>query len=629
MSLGIERAGFDIVLGVDYDGYHVAAHERNFPYGRSICSVVEELHADGIFKLLDPSIREIDLIFGGPPCQGFSNMGLRDAQDPRNSLIFHFARIIREIRPKAFVMENVTGLNMGATSALFETFIKETSADFNVTLPVRVLNAMDFGVPQARKRLFVLGIRKDVGQAASYPGFPSTTPPTVLEAIGDLPRVELYDDLFSSDSAPSSGFDENSLSEYARRARGLEPIPNDFGHERIWDSSLISGCMRTRHTPEAIRLYASTEQGSVVPGHKLPRLKSSGHCPTLRAGANSERGSHTAPRPVHPLHARVITAREAARLHGYPDWFSFYPSKLHAYRQIGNSVCPPVAHAVGLQIMQSLGLDPSELVRRQISLGNSFELPANSPSQHSRIPVRVEYPKIINYLWERAFDPKTRTLLKPHFDADDIRAAICATGANLPRVRPERFLYEASQQRAIRDILSAPLSLGYSIAIAEKDTGRGLFQPAHLPNSLGRAKAITIKSGDLKSATFLSTDQKSLDSDGALVQLIEQPVFASKLSDGQWLRLRIARDLLGEPSTRPMRATLETEGEKPSALSVEVYESPSVTHEQVMKFLKNAETKQMLILMKLTKNHFAGCYVELVSDFVVERFKRVFCVNNN
>ena len=626
MSLGMERAGFDVVLGVDYDGYHAAAHERNFPYGRSLCGSVYELDNKQIAQLLPKGVSEIDLIFGGPPCQGFSNMGLRDTQDPRNSLIFHFARLIKSIRPKAFVMENVPGLNMGATTALFDAFLGEASTDYNVTLPVRVLNAIDFGVPQARRRLFVLGVRKDLGSSISYPTQCEERSPTVIEAIGDLPEIELHDALFKSDLAPDGIPPQDTLSDYARRARGLLLTPNDFGHERLWDRSFISGWLRTRHTPEAAKLYRSTAPGSVVPGHKLPRLSSVGHCPTLRAGANSEHGSHTAPRPIHPLQPRVITAREAARLHGYPDWFSFYPSKLHAYRQIGNSVCPPVAHAVGLEVMKAIGVDPSKLERKKIELHNDFVLPANSPTQHSRIPVKVEYPKIINYLWQNAFDEKTGQIIKPHFDADDIRDAIAAANANLPRVRPERFLYEASQQRAIRDILAQPLSKGYSVVIIDKDTGKGAFQRASLSGSLGLAKAVAIKSSDLKSAVALPVTKTNLDSPRHLADLIEQSSFASDLSRGLWSRVLFKRDLLGDPIQHPMSVTLEIAGANSSVIPVVLFEAPSVSYDQILKSFRKESAKEALIIMKLTKSHFAGCYVTLEDESVTEQFRKVFCV---
>src|SRR5438874_1921453 len=109
MSLGFEQAGFDVVLGVDVDGHHVAVRERNFPQGASLCKSVIDLNADIVYETIGGK-REIDLVFGGPPCQGFSNMGLRDLEDPRNSLVGHFVRLVSELQPRAFVMENVPGM---------------------------------------------------------------------------------------------------------------------------------------------------------------------------------------------------------------------------------------------------------------------------------------------------------------------------------------------------------------------------------------------------------------------------------------------------------------------------------------------------------------------------------------
>ena len=167
MSLGFEQAGFDIALGVDYDGHHAATHERNFPYGKSICTSVVELDGDKIREVMQFK-GDLDLVFGGPPCQGFSNMGLRDVRDPRNSLVDHYVRLVLELRPKAFVMENVPGMLAGATAAVLAKAIGTFEANgYRITKPVQVLDASEFGVPQKRRRLFVIGVRADV--CASYP----------------------------------------------------------------------------------------------------------------------------------------------------------------------------------------------------------------------------------------------------------------------------------------------------------------------------------------------------------------------------------------------------------------------------------------------------------------------------
>ena len=226
MSLGFEQAGFDIELGVDCDGHHVATHERNFPYGKALCASVIDLDGDKIRSLIGR--QEIDLVFGGPPCQGFSNMGLRDLKDPRNSLVDHYVRLVLELRPKAFVMENVPGLLAGATRSVLDKVIEVCEAGgYNIAQPVQILDAANFGVPQKRRRLFVIGVRKDVAEGISYPkgkcvGQPDR--PTISEAISDLPTVEKYEELFIKNDIP---YDKLPGSAYSRIARGVETDPSE------------------------------------------------------------------------------------------------------------------------------------------------------------------------------------------------------------------------------------------------------------------------------------------------------------------------------------------------------------------------------------------------------------------
>lgn len=626
MSLGFERGGFDVILAVDYDGHHVATHERNFPHSKSVCASIADLDGKDIRNLAEHK-GEIDLVFGGPPCQGFSNMGLRDTGDPRNSLVFHFARLVAQLSPRAFVMENVTGLNSGKSSSLFDAFIEEVGQSYNVTLPVQILNAIDVGVPQARKRLFVIGVRKDVGVSAVYPpkGAAQNTP-SVLEALDGLPAVDDDESLFKQDMAQYSNSPETG-NKYARRARGLSRYPKDYGHKRRWNRTSVSGCLRTRHSPNSVKLYEATTPGQVVPGHKLPRLDPEGICPTLRAGATSERGTHTAPRPVHPASPRVITAREGARLHGYPDWFSFYPSKVHACRQIGNSVCPPVAHAVALQVMDAIGVNPKTLLRKELVLEDHFDLPANRPPQHRRIPVKQEYPKIINHIWHQAFDEKSATFSFTDFGAVQISNAIRATGAELPRVRPERFLYEAGQQRAIREILSLPLSKGYSIRILDKELGTGRFQKAEDPGSLGLPSSITISSSDLNNSKPIEVDAACLGGRNTIAGLLEQGDLASLISSERWEGVSLSRDMFGV-LTDPIAASLvHVDGTKSSAM-VLTFETSSVPYTRVISALKRGDKSLALVLLRLTTKHLAAVFLRMRGPTLLEESRVVLSLND-
>ena len=502
MAVGFEQAGFDVQLGVEMDGHHAATHARNFPYGTTLCKSVVDLTKEDIREAIGAEA-EVALIFGGPPCQGFSNMGLRDAKDPRNTLVDHFVRIVSEIKPRAFVMENVPGMLSGDTRCVLEGAIADfESAGYRIVKPIRILDASEFGVPQKRRRLFLLGIRDDVEGELHYPdgrceGQPAR--PTVWEAIADLPDVERYDSLLTEDEIP---YDKPPQSDYATIARGIASDPSDFSYPRAWPSDVCSGSLRIKHAARSVELYSATPQGQMVPGHKLPKLAVNGICSTLRAGSDSTHGSHTAPRPIHPLLPRCITAREAARLHGFPDWFWFYPSKWHAYRQIGNAVCPPVARAVGSRVMRALGERPKKPAR-ELTLTRKFDLSETRPRTLRRIPHMTHYPPVIAHLFEQSFDERTKRLWRARFRFEDVRAAIDATRANLPWTRADTFVSDIARSRNVEKILAVCLVRGFSLRPLSDGEFIGEFAPIGTPGTIGGRESLVIRSGDMESAVMV------------------------------------------------------------------------------------------------------------------------------
>ena len=506
MSVGFEQAGFDIALGVELDGFHVAAHERNFPYGHTLGKSVAELTADDVFARLTGGT-EVDAVIGGPPCQGFSTMGTRDARDPRNDLVGQFVRIVREVRPKAFVMENVPGMLSGRTRGVLAAALEQfEAAGYRVTLPVQVLDASRFGVPQQRRRLIVLGLRADLPGEIAYPTSGTLDRPTVADAIADLPDVDGRDELFARNDAP---YDAEPLSRYARVMRGAERDPTDFGYPRRWDSATCTGCLRVRHTAAAVKLYEATPPGRMVPSHKLPRLDPDGVAPTLRAGSDSARGSFTAPRPIHPFRPRCITAREAARLHGFPDWFAFYPLKWHAYRQIGNAVCPPVAKALGAAVLAALGIRPTR-PRTAIVLGDRFRLPADRPRSLKRIPQVVHYPPVIERLIATRFDAARKRLTDPTFTFADVQRAVSDTGVQLTWIRADTFLGEIARSRNVRKLLAPCLRRGYTIRKLTDGEAIGEFVAAGHPEGIEIKAPPLVKAASTRSERGCRREQKSL-----------------------------------------------------------------------------------------------------------------------
>lgn len=356
LSLSFEQAGFDVAAAVEIDPVHCATHEYNFPNSTTICTNVVDITGDQIRRRSGLLGRDIDVVFGGPPCQGFSMIGKRTLDDPRNSLVFHYVRLIRELQPKYCVFENVKGLTLGLHSKFLDELIEELhKADYKVLLPYRVLNAVDFGVPQDRRRLFLLAARADM----KLPAYPEPKGPniTVWEAIGDLPNADKFDLLNHQDSV-SIRWSSRSL--YARQLRNIESDPKNFGYRRDFDGNILSSSRRTKHTEESKTRFLGTIQGDTEPISRFHKLDPKGVCNTLRAGTDSARGAFTSPRPIHPFLPRVITVREAARLHSYPDWFRFHTTKWHGFRQIGNSVPPRLGRAVAAEIIRALGIRPKK-----------------------------------------------------------------------------------------------------------------------------------------------------------------------------------------------------------------------------------------------------------------------------
>jgi DNA (cytosine-5)-methyltransferase 1 len=261
LSLGFESAGFNVVAAVEYDPIHAATHKINFPRCAVICGDVRNVTGTDVRLAAGIGEGTVDVVFGGPPCQGFSLMGRRVLDDPRNSLVFHFLRLVAEIKPRTFVMENVPGMATGRhTDLLIELIENFKNLGYSTRSPYRILNAVNFGVPQDRRRLFLMGA-KFGAKLPDYPE-PITRPrssgrrqngngvldfelplcPSAEDALGDLPNLEKYDSLFDSDEIRiklSGG------SRYAQILKGEIEDPGDYSPRRERDRFVLTGCWRT------------------------------------------------------------------------------------------------------------------------------------------------------------------------------------------------------------------------------------------------------------------------------------------------------------------------------------------------------------------------------------------------
>lgn len=417
MTLGFEQAGFDVLAAIELDPIHCATHEFNFPHWSVLCKSVIDTSAKEIRAKSSIGDRDIDVVFGGPPCQGFSLMGKRALDDPRNSLVFHFLRLVLELQPKYFVMENVKGLTIGKHKQFIAEIIEKFQYNgYNVEENYQVLNAANYGVPQNRERLFLLGCRKGL----SLPKYPHImvkpakingknnskknnhlidllSGPNVNDAIGDLPIIENYPDLLNQDWLIG---EYGEPSNYSGQLRGIYPMANNYGYQREYMVKIppgkcyITGCMATQHTAESIKRFADTKPGETEPISRFYRLDPEGLCNTLRAGTASDRGAYTSPRPIHPFQPRCITVREAARLHSYPDWFRFHVTKWHGFRQIGNSVPPFLAQAVATEIIRILGKNPVKTTEiKQLANAHLLEINQSQAANYYQVNSDVIKPR--------------------------------------------------------------------------------------------------------------------------------------------------------------------------------------------------------------------------------------------
>jgi DNA (cytosine-5)-methyltransferase 1 len=347
LSLGAARAGFEVRAAVELDPIALRTHALNFPETKHIQQDVAELTGSRLLDLAGLQLGGLDGLIGGPPCQGFSLMGHRLQNDPRNKLFFDFFRLVAETQPRFFLAENVPGILSDKTKHVLETAWGMVPRNYVLFRPV-VLKASDIGAATNRTRVFLIGINADRMKSdligADVESI-SPCPTFVGHALKGLPSIR------------------SAWSEESQGWRVVDDLPSDPFFERVTNaipvgvgSQLaiarwglkreVSGCLGTMHTKETIERFSQVKPGKSDPVSRAPRLEINGFCPTIRAGTAADRGSFQAVRPIHPGSPRVITPREAARLQGFPDWFQFHGTKWHSFRQIGNSVSPIVGESI-------------------------------------------------------------------------------------------------------------------------------------------------------------------------------------------------------------------------------------------------------------------------------------------
>lgn len=355
LSFGFELAGFKVVAAVDSDPVAGATYRLQNPNVPLFTEDVRNLKGK---QLLEAAGGPVDLVIGGPSCQGFSTHGKRDANDPRNFLFKEFVRLVKEVRPSWVVMENVKGM-LTYDRGRYRDEIHASFRRIGYRVESRVLRAADFGVPQFRERLFFIATNTDL--PITFPA-PTHCSPDVAPMLGLLPFVTVRDALGDlaaiGDEGESVEYSSAPTSEFQKFVRGNAPKRLSLHRAR-------------RVSDLAMSIITKVPEGSgirAIPQAKLParfrrmRRISTGalrkDCTTLYYRLSWAKPSYTitcyftnvSSGPfVHPAENRSLTPREAARLQSFPDRYRFVDKQVQ--RQIGNAVPPLLARAVAQEIV--------------------------------------------------------------------------------------------------------------------------------------------------------------------------------------------------------------------------------------------------------------------------------------
>ena len=317
-----------MVAAIDNDEILSSSYEENFPDTNLLVADLSKTSGLDLERVAQGSI---DGLIGGPPCQAFSGIGKRDPNDPRRLLVGHFYRLVAELQPKFFVMENVPGLNFPKSAGILADAMRLLHGCYSILGP-ETWNAAEFGAATNRHRIFVIGIHRNLGVEIRKRDIESfkKSPATVRAAISDLTDVTRLED--------DNGFDSWKITKRGR--------PREYARNLRSQNGQITGHRFTQHSECVVARFDQIKPGEIDLVGRHPRLSWTGQCPTLRAGTGSDKGSFQSVRPIHPDLPRVITVREAARLQGFPDNHKFHKTIWHSFRMIGNSVSPPMAQAI-------------------------------------------------------------------------------------------------------------------------------------------------------------------------------------------------------------------------------------------------------------------------------------------
>lgn len=366
MSFGFEQAGFETLCAIDNDPKAVEVLKTNLRTVKHVlCRDLTSLKPRELSQRT--LIAEVDVVIGGPPCQGYSvvrqrdgaNNGARLIQDDRRTLYRHFLSFVQYFKPALFLMENVLGMRSAEGGQHLENFL-EACHQIGYEVVGGVVQASDFGIPQSRRRLLFVGSKKgsDVVDSTMLPELLRAQSPKLVsswEAIGDLPPLQ------AGEGQDPTDFDDRT------RQSHEDAYPHSEYSSKIKDTDVLTAHVARPHSARDLRDFARLREGenskqALDRGVKMEfpynrevftdrysRLAKDRPSRSILAHMSKDGLMY-----IHPEQVRSLTPREAARLQSFPDSFQFPVARTHQYRLIGNAVPPLLAEAIANRLKRVL-----------------------------------------------------------------------------------------------------------------------------------------------------------------------------------------------------------------------------------------------------------------------------------
>ena len=347
-SLGYKQAGYDVRLAVEWDTGAADVYRRNFPETNIFEGDIADLTAEEALRVTALEPGELDVLDGSPPCQGFSMAGRRKFSDTRNRLFEEYVRMLEVFKPKMLVMENVSGLRKGKMKLIFAEMTKALK-DTGYKVSCRELNAWWYGVPQDRRRLIWVGVREDLAAEPGHPEPTVTVPVSAGRALGAA-GVQLKNPDFENKWKAGSGVGPALMATHPPSIYGVEVHP---GYK---DARFRSGLAPVLAAGRKTRIAFIENAGEVqsisidtnhygnakdwLPGTRPTRILMAGQKPRITGST------------INGESVRYLTIEESKVLQGFPEWFDIREKE---YKFLGNSVCPPMAEAIGRHLVALLG----------------------------------------------------------------------------------------------------------------------------------------------------------------------------------------------------------------------------------------------------------------------------------